>query len=409
MQQVRASPAGPLRRLTRSADGPHGIVFLNWRDLSNPEGGGSELYVESVAARLAADGERVTIFCAAHPGAPRDEVKAGVRYLRRGSHLTVYAWAALLGRLGRFGPHDLVVEVQNGVPFLAALWSRRPVVVLVHHVHREQWSVVFGRRLARIGWWIESRLAPRVNRRCPYVAVSEVTKHELGQLGVAPDRVTVVYNGTSAPLSTSSPRASVPTIALIGRVVPHKRVELVLDAAVRLRQQLPELRIEIAGDGYWLPTVRQQVERLGLQDVVVVHGRVTEQEKADLLARAWVHAVPSLKEGWGLAVVEAGSHSTPSVAFRAAGGLAESIVDGSTGVLVDDVDQLHDALLLLLTDRGRCRELGRAAQGHAGQFTWAATAAAFSRVVQARRNLRLPVKSPHATRSPLSQKELSSW
>ena len=332
-----------------------------------------------------------------------------MRYVRRGNHLTVYAWAALLDRLGSFGPYDLVVEVQNGVPFLAKLWSSRPVVVLVHHVHREQWSVVFGRRIARIGWWIESRLAPRVNRDCRYVAVSEVTKHELGQLGVAPERVTVVYNGTSAPLATTSPRASVPTIAVLGRVVPHKRVELVLDAAVRLRQRIPDLQLEIAGDGYWLPTVRLRVEQLGLQDVVHLHGRISEQDKADLLARAWVHAVPSLKEGWGLAVVEAGSHGTPSVAFAAAGGLAESIVDGSTGILVDTVDELHEALLGLLADPERCLELGRAARSHAAQFSWEATAEAFSQVVHSARTSRTPLVPLSLSSFSPSHKEFSAW
>ena len=68
------------------------------------------------------------------------------------------------------------------------------------------------------------------------------------------------------------------------------------------------------------------------------HGHVSETEKHRLLARAWVHAMPSLKEGWGLVVVEAGVHGTPTVAFRSAGGPADSIVDGETGLLVDDAD-----------------------------------------------------------------------
>lgn len=113
------------------------VLLLNWRDLTNPEGGGSELYVESVAARLAAGGDRVTLFCAAHRNAPRDEVKDGVRYVRRGNHLSVCAWAAVLMVLGRLGRTGVVVEVHNGMPFLARLWTRRRVVVLVHHVHRE--------------------------------------------------------------------------------------------------------------------------------------------------------------------------------------------------------------------------------------------------------------------------------
>jgi glycosyltransferase involved in cell wall biosynthesis len=357
------------------------VLILNWRDLTNPEGGGSELYVESVASRLAAGGDRVTLFCAAHGNAPRDEVKDGVRFVRRGGHLTVYAWAAILLLLGRLGRSGTVVEVHNGVPFLAHLWTRRRVVVLVHHVHREQWPIVFGRVGARVGWWLESRVAPRVNRHCDYVAVSEVTKAELVELGVAADHVTVVHNGASPALPTDEARATVPTIAVLGRLVPHKRVELVLEAAAALRTEMPTLRVEVAGDGYWMPALRRKVAELGLEDVVVLHGWVSEQAKNDLLARAWVHAVPSVKEGWGLSVVEAGTHGTPSVAFRAAGGLAESIVDGCSGVLVDSQEELRIVLAELLSNPDLRRALGDGARRHASQFTWGATASAFSHVI----------------------------
>jgi len=371
-EQRVSTPSRAGRRTARE------VVFLNRRDLTNPEGGGSELYVETVAAHLAAAGDRVTFLCAGHGGAPREETRDGVRYLRRGGRHTVYVWAALLLLTRRLGSPDTVVEVQNGLPFLARLFTRRPVLVLVHHVHREQWPVLFGPLMARVGWWLESRLAPRVNRRCRYVAVSEATRAELVGLGVAPERVVVVHNGTAPPLASTAARAARPTIAVLGRVVPHKRVELVVDAAVALRERFPDLQVEVAGDGYWLPALRAHVAARGAQGFVHLHGRVTEQEKADLLARAWVHAVPSVKEGWGLSVVEAGTHRTPSVAFRAAGGLSESVLDGRTGLLVDAPDGLVDALGALLGDEPLRTRLGEAAREHALAFTWQATAAGFS-------------------------------
>jgi glycosyltransferase involved in cell wall biosynthesis len=355
------------------------LLLLNWRDLTHPEGGGSELYVENVARRLAAGGDRVTLFCADHGNAPRDEVKDGVRYVRRGHRHTVYLWAAVLMVLGRLGRTGTVIEVHNGVPFLARLFTRRRVVVLVHHVHREQWHVVFGRVAARIGWVLESWVAPRVNRGCDYVAVSDVTRDELVELGVPAHRITVVHNGTSPALPTTSTRAAVPTIAVLGRLVPHKRVHLVLEAAAALRAELPDLQVEIAGTGYWAEELQNRIEELGLQGVAHLLGRVSEQDKHELLARAWVHAVPSLKEGWGLSVVEAGTHATPSVAFAHAGGLAESIVDGVTGQLVED--DFAGALRDLLLDPDRRARLGEGARRHAARVTWTASARGFSDVL----------------------------
>ena len=131
------------------------VVFFNWRDTANPEGGGSERYVERMARGLVDRGARVTVFCAAHDAAPRDEVVDGVRFMRRGGKVDIYVRGVLHLLLRRLGPVDLVVDVQNGLPFFTPLGTRKPVVVLVHHVHREQWPVVYPGLIGRVGWWIE--------------------------------------------------------------------------------------------------------------------------------------------------------------------------------------------------------------------------------------------------------------
>ena len=192
------------------------ILFLNWRDTRNPEGGGSERYVESVATRLAGEGHEVTVFCAAHRAAPGDETIDGVRYVRRGSKLGVYPqalWHLATRRLGRI---DVVVDVQNGVPFFSRLVTRKPVVVLVHHVHREQWRVVYGPVRARIGWWLESRVAPVLYRRCQYVAVSGATRDELAGLGVDQHRIAVVHNGSEPALRPTASRSEQPLLCVLG-------------------------------------------------------------------------------------------------------------------------------------------------------------------------------------------------
>ena len=102
-----------------------------------------------------------------------ERIEQRIPVLVVGGSLVGLSMSVFLGRLGV--PHT-VIEVQNGVPFLARIWARRShVVVLVHHVHREQWHVVLPAPLAGVGWWVESRLAPRVNRRTAYVAVSRST------------------------------------------------------------------------------------------------------------------------------------------------------------------------------------------------------------------------------------------
>jgi glycosyltransferase involved in cell wall biosynthesis len=371
-----STPGGP----TAGGGRRGGVVFLNWRDTGNPEGGGSELYVERIAAGLVARGRPVTMVCAGWPGAPREEYRDGVRILRRGSRLTVYLWAFLLRLGGRLGPHEVVVDVQNGLPFFATMYTRRPVVVLCHHVHREQWQVLFPAPLARLGWWIESRLAPLLYRRCLYVTVSGSTRRELIGLGVRASSIRIVRNGTGTPAS-SGPRSPFPSICILGRLVPHKRVELALEAAARIRQTVPDLQVFVAGQGWWEARVRLAVTRLGMNDAVHLLGHVDDQLKDALLAQSWVLAMPSLKEGWGLAVLEAAGHGTPAVGFRAAGGLAESIVDGVTGLLADDPEDLYRQLASVLGDPALRDRLGAAARTRAARFTWPAATEAFDEVL----------------------------
>lgn len=380
-------PPGEARNAMRhrgiGRDGvPRRIVFLVWRDTRHPEGGGSELFVERIAECLAGQGHDVTICCAAHGDAPRDEVRHGIRFRRRGGRLTVYphGLAYLLTRAGRCA--DLVVDVQNGIPFFAPLVRRRGVVTLVHHVHREQWHIIYPGWRGHLGWWLESRAAPQLYRG-RYITVSEATRADLIGLGVAPERIHIVHNGLDLPHPAHVvPRSPVPTICVLGRLVPHKRVEHALEVAAQLRPSLPALRVDIVGDGWWRDRLEQRAAELGLRDVAHFHGHVSDAERGRLLDRAWILLIASAKEGWGIAIMEAAARGVPAIAYRSAGGVCESIVDGQTGVLADDLDAMAKAADELLNDHERRDRMGGAARERAAEFHWPTSAQLFADAVE---------------------------
>ena len=256
------------------------------------------------------------------------------------------------------------------------------MVKLIHHVHREQWPVVLPKWAARFGWWVESSLAVRVYRRCRYVTVSEATRRELGTLGVPPEQVSVVYNGTPEMPRTDAERAPFPLLVTLNRLVPHKRVEVALRAVAALADELPQLRLVVAGQGWWESHLREVADELDITDRVDFRGFVTEEEKAALLASAWVALTPSLKEGWGLTIVEAGAAGTPTVAFREAGGVAEAVVDGRTGLLADDIDDYLAKVRALLHDDEMRQEMGAQARRHAANFTWPVAGERFATLLE---------------------------
>src|SRR6202008_1516419 len=104
------------------------------------------------------------------------------------------------------------------------------------------------------------------------------------------------------------------------------------------------------GGGGWWQRLAEPAARLGISDAVTFHGHVDDATKHQVMQQAWVHVLPSRKEGWGLAVIEAAQHAVPTIGYRSSGGLADSIIDGVTGVLVDGHNELVGRLQQLLTD-----------------------------------------------------------
>ncbi|KUI00707.1 glycosyltransferase family 4 protein [Mycobacterium sp. IS-3022] len=366
------------------------VLLLCWRDTGHPQGGGSEAYLQRIGAQLVASGVDVTLRTARYPGAPRREVVDGVRVSRGGGRFTVYIWAGLamvlarigLGPLRRVRP-DVVIDTQNGIPFMARLAYGRRVALLVHHCHREQWPVA-GPVMGRVGWFIESKLSPRAHRRNQYVTVSLPSARDLATLGVRPSQIAVVRNGLDqAPAGALNPdRSATPRVAVLSRLVPHKQIEDALEAVAALRPRIPDLTLDVVGGGWWEQRLVEHAALLGISDAVTFHGHVDDKTKHRVLQQSWVHVLPSRKEGWALAVIEAGQHSVPTIGYRASGGLTDSIVDAVTGLLVDDFDGLVDGLGELLSDRVLREQLGAKAHVRCAEFSWQQSATAMRAVLE---------------------------
>lgn len=351
---------------------PH-LVVKTWRDRWHPDAGGAEVWLDEVVTRLARRGWAVTILTAAHPDRPDHEVVDGVRYVRRGGTLTQYALAHLSQR--RLPePADVVLDVFNGVSFLSSLARRPPTVVVVHHIHREQWSMVFGRVRGAIGWFLEHRVAARVQRDRPHVTVSVPSAEAIAETyGVPADRIRVAHNGWNPPPATSPAADLVPAthrLVSVARLVPHKRIEVAIAAVARARDGGRDAHLDVVGAGEWLADLQGEAARLGVAEHVTFHGHVDEARKHAILAASDLLLLPSVREGWGIVIGEAAQHGVPAVALASAGGPRDSIIDGVTGELAAGDEDLVDRAIDLLDDPTRRAALGDKAAEQATRFTW---------------------------------------
>jgi glycosyltransferase involved in cell wall biosynthesis len=359
-----------------AAAGLRRVQMVAWRDLDDPEAGGSELHAHRIAGLWAAAGLEVHVRTSAVAGQRATVVRDGYRVDRRSGRYAVFWDTAWRGWRRGAAPGEGLVEVWNGMPYFSPLWYRGPKVVFLHHVHAQMWRMVLPGALGRAGELVERRLAPPLYRSSRLVTLSESSKAEIvDQLGARPDRVTVAPPGVDPRFSPGPGRSPVPLVVAVGRLVPVKRLNQLVEALARVRADHPQLRAVLLGEGYERQALEELRHRLGADDWLEMPGHVADDELVAWYRRAWVVTSASLREGWGMTLTEAAACGTPAVVTDIAGH-RDAVVDGRTGVLVPEPADLAPALSALLADPARRAEMGRAAVERSRWFTWEATARA---------------------------------
>jgi glycosyltransferase involved in cell wall biosynthesis len=299
----------------------------------------------------------------------------GISVLRMGNTLTVYL-VALIYYLLHTRNFDYIVDISNGIPFFTPLIARTPGVLIVHHVHGLQWFKEFPFPFAAAGWFIESKVVPVLYKDWPIIAVSPTTQDDLIDLGFDPNKITVVYNGINMPTPMpvtgrpdKQPEPKKCRIAYLGRLKRYKRIDRLVRMMPELRLQVPNLHLDIAGDGDARDEIECLVHQLNLENCVTIYGYVDETKKAEILSSATVFATPSMHEGWGLSVIEANAYGCPAVAFDVPG-LRISICNGETGLLALDENSYREALIRITTNPEYRSLLSAGAYKWAKQFDW---------------------------------------
>jgi D-inositol-3-phosphate glycosyltransferase len=208
----------------------------------------------------------------------------------------------------------------------------------------------------------------------------------VGLYSADPDRVDIVHPGVDLDVFRPLPRGEargrlgLPSderiVLFAGRLQPHKGPDVAIEAVARLD---PDVRLVIVGGPSGTGTehpeaLAELASSLGVADRVSLIPPVQQRKLADWYAAADVVCVPSHSESFGLVAVEAQACGRPVVA-AAVGGLPTAVIDGVTGVLVDDHDPADyaAALATILNDEALRDTMGAKAVTHASGFTWDAT------------------------------------
>jgi glycosyltransferase involved in cell wall biosynthesis len=287
----------------------------------------------------------------------------------------------LLRPLSAFKP-DLIdcSSVSYASVPICAVAARRVHAALVitwHEYWGPYWSQYLPSGVATVARLFERSL-PRL--AAANVAVSTFTATRLQQGSGA--AALVVPNGIDMELiSAATPSATQTDIVFVGRLIKDKRVPLLLDAVREIASRMPELHIEIIGDGPERDLVRDLVRLLpGNVHVNLVSRVADERELYGRIKSARVFVLPSDREGYGLVVAEAQACGTVPVVVRGPDNAAvDLITQGETGVITEpNADELAGAIETLLRDSDLRMRIGQRALDISAVRDWDYSAAATS-------------------------------
>lgn len=355
------------------------ILILSWRGPGHPNAGGAEISTHEHAKGWVKAGHSVTLFTSYYEGAKREEIVDGVSVLRKGRQFIGVQWEAFKWYLFKDHPkYDLVIDQFHGIPFFTPLYIRGKKLAFIHEVTKEvwglnPWSWPFNLIPTAVGFIFEPLIFILFYGNIPFMTVSDSTKSDLIKWGIPRGSITVIHNGVDLPKNKRSfQKEKKKTLIFLGALSKDKGIEDVLKTFSILDKNDPNFQFWIVGKGesHYLEKLKKQTIKLKLNRKIKFLGFISSSKKFELLAKAHLLINPSVREGWGLVVIEAASVGTPAVGYNVSG-LKDSIVNGKTGVLsAKDPGSLAAAVLELMNNTDKYNMFRKNCLLWSNKFDW---------------------------------------
>lgn len=352
------------------------ILILNWRDIKTPSSGGAEILTHEIARRLVKLSNQVIQFSSYFNGAAKEEIIDGVKIIREGhSDLRTLFFSvqfrAFLYYKREHKKFDVVIDEIHGMPFFTPWYVRGKKIVLICEVASDLWIKSFGLFFGTLGRLIEKFYFLYIYTSTHFMAISQSTRNDLLANGVDKNRVTVLPMGINIPKNARYGRKEKKTtFVFVGRLVPAKGIEDALIAIKKIKEQNRNCKLWVIGKGD-TSKLQDLCNKLKINDLVTFFGFVEEEKKFSLLSRAHLLIHPSVKEGFGLTIPEAGFAGTPVIAYDSPG-LRDIVKNNKNGILLskNSPDAIANAAIRVLGDPTFYQNLCTIAKEEATQYNW---------------------------------------
>lgn len=345
-------------------------------ELFHPHIGGSESRFLEIGKRLVSRGHEVHVFTIQYE---KDLLKEdgieGIqihRYAYSKSYTTPDGFRSLsdvlkysLATTLKVFRNDFDVYYFNQWPLLHSIFAKpfaSPMVL--------EWCEVWFQKIVML----EKIMKSATNY---HVAVSQFTRQRLIDfLHVNPKNIVVIPNGVDYPkFHKKSYDKMWGRIVYVGRIAPHKHVDMLIDAFHKVKRNIPEVELHVIGSGPTLPMVEKQASGL---NGIYIHGYLPEHRMLDILRSSWLFVLPSEREGSGIAALEAMAAGLPVVTVNHENNAAKELAEHGCCVVVDpNSHDIAEAILSVLVDGRLWKEMSRKAMEFAARRDWDSVASQF--------------------------------
>lgn len=346
------------------------ILVMNWRDIRNPAHGGAEVFTHEHMKRWAKAGHECYLITSAFPGCKYIEKIDGCTIYRSGNKFTVYWNAYKLYKKYFKGKIDLVIDEINTIPFFTPFYVKEKKMSLIHQLCREIWFYETVFPFSLVGYLAEP-LYLQLYKKYPSMVVSPSTKKDVEKYGFRD--ISIIPEGIDFKPLSKIPKKEKNTMIYVGRLKKSKRVHHIIKALKLVKVKIPDIKLWIVGNGdpHYKEYLYKILEKYQLSNNVRFFGYINFDERNNLMSKAETIVVTSVKEGWGLIVLEANSMGTPAIVYNV-DGVKDAVKNKETGLIVADSNPkyLAEIAIEFLHNTNLKSKLSQNALEYSRKFSW---------------------------------------
>ncbi|WP_461257291.1 glycosyltransferase family 4 protein [Treponema sp. R80B11-R83G3] len=370
------------------------ILFLSWRDIKSPKMGGAEIYTHEMMHNADLNKFRIIHFSPIFEGAKNIENIDGIIYIRKGNLLNII-WKCRAFYKKNKDKIDFVVDQCNTFRFFTKFWvNHKKRIFLIFQLTREIWDFHLKFPFNKLGMLAETFML-KLNKNDLTITESESTKRDLEAVGFDNKKINIIPVGLNFKVWNEvdfQNKESVPTFIYVGRFAKYKGIDICINAFGELKKIYHNAKLWIVGKkdeeyiNHSLTPICSQYNlsygNLTENKDIIYYGFVTEDKKLELMSRAYILLVPSIREGWGMIITEAAAVGTPSIVFNSPG-LIDAVNFGESGYIAtkNNSQGILEIMENTIKNPVKYKEMRRNAHEFSKKFNWEYTGSQFTTVI----------------------------